>query len=149
VRAFRLNGLGNPLQLVEEADPVASAGQVVVDIKAATLNYRDVIVREGRYASDQKPDLIPLSDGAGVISAVGEGVSRDRIGQRVAIAFMPGWLEGSFSAYKQSSALGGGFVDPSNGASPLRVGHAQRANLMRLLDALDGTVMDARALLSE
>ncbi|HEX2099694.1 MAG TPA: alcohol dehydrogenase catalytic domain-containing protein, partial [Candidatus Synoicihabitans sp.] len=111
MRAFRLDGVGNPLKRVEEADPLAGAGQVVIDIKATTLNYRDLIVQEGRYASHQKPDLIPLSDGAGVISAVGEGVARDRIGQRVTLAFMPGWLEGSFSAHKQSSALGGGFVD--------------------------------------
>jgi NADPH:quinone reductase-like Zn-dependent oxidoreductase len=84
---------------------------VLVDLKAATLNYRDLIVQEGRYGGDQKQDLIHLSDGAGVVAAVGEGVSRDRLGQRVAIGFMPGWIDGPFSARKQGSALGGGFVD--------------------------------------
>ncbi|TWT15112.1 NAD(P)-dependent alcohol dehydrogenase [Reyranella sp. CPCC 100927] len=111
MRAYRLNGPKAPLKLVEEPDPMPAAGQVVVDVKAATLNYRDTIVQSGRYGGQQKTDLIPLSDGAGVISAVGDGVSTARIGERVAVAFMPGWLDGPFSAAKQASALGGGFVD--------------------------------------
>jgi len=111
MRAYRLNGAAAPLKPVEEADPTPGPGQVLVDLKAATLNYRDMIVREGRYGGEQRADLVPLSDGAGIISAVGEGVSPDRLGERVAIGFMPGWSEGPFSAAKQAGALGGGFVD--------------------------------------
>lgn len=48
MRAYRLNGATAPLQLVEEADPTPGPGEVLVDLKAATLNYRDTIVREGR-----------------------------------------------------------------------------------------------------
>lgn len=111
MRAYRLNGPGIPLQLADVREPRPGPGQVLIDLKAATLNYRDTIVRDGRYGGEQKADLIPLSDGAGIISDVGEGVSRVRIGERVAIGFMPGWTEGSFSAAKQAGALGGGFVD--------------------------------------
>ena len=111
MRAYRLNGRNAPLKRVEEAEPTPGAGQVAVDVKATTLNYRDTIVQEGQYSGEQKADLIPLSDGAGVISAVGEGVPASRIGERVAIGFMPGWLEGPFSAAKQATSLGGGFVD--------------------------------------
>lgn len=111
MRAYRLNGAGKPLQLVNEADPRPGPGQVVIDLKAATLNYRDTIVQDALYGGEQRADLIPLSDGAGTISDVGEGISRTRIGERVAIGFMPEWSEGPFSAAKQARALGGGFVD--------------------------------------
>lgn len=111
MRAYRLNGLNAPLTLHEEPPPKARPGEVVIGLQAATLNYRDLIVREGRYSGDQKRDLVPLSDGAGVVEQVGDGVSDGLIGQRVAIGFMPGWLDGAFSARKQMSALGGGFVD--------------------------------------
>jgi len=111
MRAYRLNGVGSPLQLVDEPDPRPGPGQVLVDLKAATLNYRDTIVRDDRYGGEQKADLIPLSDGAGIIADVGEGVPRTRIGERVAVGFMPGWTDGPFTAAKQAGALGGGFVD--------------------------------------
>lgn len=111
MRAYRLNGATTPLKLVEETEPQPDPGQVLIDLKAATLNYRDTIVREGRYGGDQRADLIPLSDGAGVIAAVGDGVSPDRVGERVAIGFMPNWTGGRFSAAKQADALGGGFID--------------------------------------
>jgi NADPH:quinone reductase-like Zn-dependent oxidoreductase len=99
------------LRRVEETDRQPGPGELLIDLKATTLNYRDLIVREDRYGGDQRADLVPLSDGAGNVVAVGDGVSGDRIGERVAIGFMPGWSEGSFSAAKQAGALGGGFVD--------------------------------------
>lgn len=111
MRAYRLAGATAPLRLVEMPDPQPGPGEVIVDLKAATLNYRDIIVREGRYGGAQRPDLVPLSDGAGVISAVGAGVTKRRVGERVAIGFMPNWGEGAFTAAKQAGALGGGFVD--------------------------------------
>jgi NADPH:quinone reductase-like Zn-dependent oxidoreductase len=111
MRAYRLAGAKNPLRLDEVADPEPKAGEVVVAIKAATLNYRDLIVRSGDYGTAQKDDLIPLSDGAGIIAAVGAGVADRRVGDRVAIGFMPGWLDGPFTAAKQATALGGGLVD--------------------------------------
>lgn len=111
MRAYRLTGAGKPLQLVNEPDPQPGPGQVVIDLKAATLNYRDTIVQDALYGGEQRPDLIPLSDGAGVVTAVGDGVASSRIGERVAIGFMPEWSEGPFTAAKQARALGGGFVD--------------------------------------
>nr|WP_245432805.1 NAD(P)-dependent alcohol dehydrogenase [Mesorhizobium loti] len=99
------------MKRVEEADLLPGPGELLIELKATTLNYRDLIVREDRYGGDQRADLVPLSDGAGIVAAVGDGVSRDRIGERVAIGFMPKWTEGLFSAAKQDGALGGGFVD--------------------------------------
>jgi NADPH:quinone reductase-like Zn-dependent oxidoreductase len=111
MRAYRLSGLGEPLSRVEEPDPTPAPGQVVVDVKAASLNYRDLIVRAAAYGATQKADLIPVSDGAGVISAVGAGVDPARVGERVAIGFSPIWTEGPFTAAKQAGGLGGGFAD--------------------------------------
>lgn len=111
MRAYRLNGAAATLQRVDEVDPTPRPGEVLVDLKAATLNYRDTIVRKGQYGGEQRADLVPLSDGAGIISAVGDGVPLDRLGERVAIGFIPHWSEGPFSAAKQTGALGGGFVD--------------------------------------
>lgn len=111
MRAYRLSPSNAPLRLVEEPDAQPGPGEIVIDLRAATLNYRDTIVRDGRYGGEQRADLIPLSDGAGVVSALGEGVTARQVGERVAIGFMPTWADGAFSATKQAEALGGGFVD--------------------------------------
>lgn len=127
MRAYRLSPSNAPLQLVEEVNPRPGPGEIVVDLGAATLNYRDTIVRDGLYGGDQRADLIPLSDGAGTISAVGAGVASRRVGERVAIGFMPTWADGAFSATKQTQALGGCFADgvlaerivvPATGVTP-------------------------------
>lgn len=105
MRAFELTGATPRLRPVERPDPHAQAGQVVVGLRAASLNYRDLLQARGNVG------LIPLSDGAGVIEEVGPGVAGWTSGDRVVIGFMPGWVEGPFSAAKQASSLGGDRVD--------------------------------------
>jgi len=76
------------LRLVERPEPTPRAGQVVVRIRAASLNYRDQAVITGTYPGPTvATDLIPLSDGAGEVTAVGDGVTRVRVGDRVAATF--------------------------------------------------------------
>ncbi len=100
-------GLDN-LKLVERPDPVPGPGQVLVRIRAASLNYRDLLTIQGGYGSRQKQaDLIPLSDGAGEVVAVGEGASRYKPGDRVLGSFFPNWRDGPPSAAKLAGALGG------------------------------------------
>ena len=96
------------LQLVERPTPQAGAGEVLVRLKAASLNYRDLLVIKGGYGSRQKPPpLIPLSDGAGVVEAVGAGVRAFKPGDRVIGGFFESWQAGDATAQKFSRALGG------------------------------------------
>ncbi len=96
------------LRPAERPDPKPGPGQVVVRVRAASLNYRDLMVVKGQYNPKMKLPAVPLSDGAGEIAAVGPGVTRVKVGQRVANAFMPGWVDGEVDEGKARSALGAG-----------------------------------------
>ncbi len=95
------------LAMHETAIPEPAPGQVVVEVRACSLNYRDLMTVTGRYNPRLRPQLVPLSDGAGVVHAVGEGVTDHRIGDRVAAIFFQNWLDGAPSAIKYKGALGG------------------------------------------
>jgi NADPH:quinone reductase-like Zn-dependent oxidoreductase len=96
------------LKLVERDTPKPAYGQVLVRVRATSLNYRDLITVIGRYArSAPKPDLVPLSDGAGDVVAVGDGVSRVKVGDRVAGCFMQRWAGGDVDDEAFSTAMGG------------------------------------------
>jgi NADPH:quinone reductase-like Zn-dependent oxidoreductase len=99
-------GIDN-LKLVEMPEPKAGAGEVVVAMRAASLNFRDLATVRGFPGAKAPPALVPCSDGAGVIEAVGSGVTGLKIGQRVAPTFFQSWLDGPPSAEKRSLALGG------------------------------------------
>jgi len=76
------------LRQVEKPDPVAGPGQIVVRVRAASLNYRDQAVVRGQYFGGAVPrDLVPASDAAGDVASVGAGVTSVAIGDRVAGTF--------------------------------------------------------------
>ncbi len=88
--------------------PPCGRGQVLVRMRAASLNFRDLSVATGRYVlGTLPPDLVPLSDGAGEVVEVGEGVTRVKSGDRVAGIFMQGWLGGEMEPAYGLTALGG------------------------------------------
>jgi NADPH:quinone reductase-like Zn-dependent oxidoreductase len=88
--------------------PAPGPGQVLVRIHAASLNYRDLLLASARYPLGQpKYPIVPLSDGAGEVIDVGEGVTRWSRGDRVAGAFFQRWPDGRFDAGAAASALGG------------------------------------------
>jgi len=101
------------LTLTERPDPTPGPGQVLLRMRAASLNYRDLLVINGSYpyAVPITAPIIPVSDGVGEVAAVGAGVSRVKIGDRIAGAFMPGFVAGRFTQQKLDSALGAGSVN--------------------------------------
>lgn len=95
------------LTLTERLASQPKPGYVLLRMRAASLNYRDLLTVKGAYNSKQQLPLVPLSDGVGEVVAIGEGVTRVQMGDRVAGIFMQKWLAGNFSAEKAKSALGG------------------------------------------
>jgi len=99
------------LKLVERPDPSAGPGQVLLKMKAFSVNYRDLLVVNG--VGRWKPPLgrVPLSDGVGIVAATGNGISRVKVGDRVAPIFYPKWLDGRVATEKMGQALGGAAAD--------------------------------------
>src|SRR5262249_26530523 len=96
------------LVLRELPEPRPGAGEVLVRLRAASLNFRDTLPGVGGYGWRQKQsDLIPLCDGAGEVVALGAGASRWRVGDRVIGCLFPNWLDGEIDAEKTSQSLGG------------------------------------------
>jgi NADPH:quinone reductase-like Zn-dependent oxidoreductase len=95
------------LALIDAPEPEPSAGEVAVAVHAVSLNYRDLMTVTGKYNPRMHLPRIPSSDGAGVVAAVGEGVTRFKVGDRVAGIFMQRWIDGAPTAAKQKGALGG------------------------------------------
>lgn len=107
MRAYQLNGGGiEALTLTERPRPEPGHNQVLIRIRAVSLNFRDLTVASGdyRYA---RPGMIPASDGVGEVVAVGAGVTRVRPGDRVAGTFFQGWQAGVLPAEAESRGLGG------------------------------------------
>ena len=95
------------LVLVERPVPVPGPHRVIVRIRAASLNYRDLVVAKGRYGGKISVGLTPLSDGAGEVTAIGDGVTRVKPGDRVAGIFMQKFLSGGLTAEKSYSRSAG------------------------------------------
>ena len=95
------------LALVERDRPEPGSHEVLLRLRAVSLNYRDLLVVKGLYNPRMRLPRVPCSDGAGVVEAVGPGVSRVKVGDRVAGIFMQTWLDGAISEAKSRSALGG------------------------------------------
>ena len=96
MKAYRFDSFDSldELRVREEADPAPQRGEVLVRVHAVSLNYRDLAMLRGRYPRKCVPGLIPTSDAAGEIVAVGEGVQAFRRGDRVIGAFHPRWFGG-------------------------------------------------------
>jgi len=96
------------LTLAERPQPAPGPGQVLLKMRAWSLNYRDLLVVKGQYNPKLRLPFVPFSDGVGEVAALGDGVTRVKTGQRVAGIFIQKWLCGSPSEEQARSALGGG-----------------------------------------
>lgn len=94
------------LRQVEAPEPRAGAGEIVVAMKAGSLNYRDLLTVLGVAGQFPLP-LVPFSDGAGEVIETGAGVTRVRRGDKVCPMFFQSWLAGPVTAASRNRALGG------------------------------------------
>jgi NADPH:quinone reductase-like Zn-dependent oxidoreductase len=94
------------LTLTERPEPKPGLGQVLLKMRAVSLNFRDLMVVKGVYNPKMRLPKIPVSDGVGEVVAVGEGVTRVKVGERVTGTFMQDWVAGAVTEAAGKSALG-------------------------------------------
>lgn len=92
-------------------DKTPGPGEVLVRVRAASLNYRDLMIARGKYGGPAKADLVPLADGAGEIAALGAGVTEWKIGDRVIGAYFPEWIAGPVRDELRAHSKGTGSFD--------------------------------------
>jgi len=108
MRVWQISAFGvDSLEFVERPTPAPGPGEILVEIRAISLNYRDLLLVKGLYNPKLNLPRIPCSDGAGQVAAVGEGVTAWKAGDRVAGIFMQNWLDGPLTREKSKGALGG------------------------------------------
>ena len=95
---------------VDLGKPEPADGEVRIRVEAASLNYRDLLIldRAGQGGLDGR---VPLSDGAGVVDAIGSDVPQWQLGDRVAASFFRDWVSGPFKSSYVASSLGGDKMD--------------------------------------
>jgi NADPH:quinone reductase-like Zn-dependent oxidoreductase len=82
------------LKLVEVPEPTIGPGEVLVKMRAHAMNYRELLILRGGYFLNKKLPVIPTSDGAGEVVAIGAGVTEFQVGDRVASTFFRDWVSG-------------------------------------------------------
>lgn len=114
------------LRLEERDIPAPGPFELLVRVKATSLNFRELSILRGRYPLPIKPNLVPVSDGAGEVVAAGSGATRAKPGERIMAAIFPRWIDGPF-AREYSAQLGGSMdgmlaqyaVIPEDAAAPV------------------------------
>lgn len=114
MRAIYLEAINSPFVLIEKEKPTAGPGEAIVQIKAAALNHRDVWIQYGRYFTKDYPAILG-SDGAGIVTEVGEGVHESWLGQEVVIDPSTDWGNNPQAHSREYKVLGmpedGAFAD--------------------------------------
>jgi NADPH:quinone reductase-like Zn-dependent oxidoreductase len=109
MKAYTIQTYGSPdgLKIADQPTPEPADREILVRVRAASLNYRDLIVLRGQYDRNPQVGRVPLSDGAGEVVAVGSKTTRFKVGDRVAGCFFQGWSGGKFRTEMHRTALGG------------------------------------------
>lgn len=103
---LRLDGKTFYPELVSVPQPQLRPGEVLLQMQAWSLNYRDLLVLDAKSTASRQ-GLVPVSDGVGVVVEVGPGAQKFRLGDRVANTFFRDWVSGGFDARYIKSAFGG------------------------------------------
>ena len=114
MRAYQLpkGGAGvDALAIVERPMPRPLYRQVLVKVAACSLNYRDLGIARGTYRMPVRENLIPLSDGAGEVVEIGPGVTRVKVGDKVAGCFFQRWVGGEMDPRAVAESALGGALD--------------------------------------
>lgn len=108
MRQYQLAAFGLDNLSARTVDKPASpgTGQIAIDVRALSLNFRDLMVIQGHYNPRLRLPATPISDGAGVVAAVGDSVERLRVGDRVVTHFVSDWIDGPFQGAYTGSTLG-------------------------------------------
>ena len=107
MKVYEIREFGvDKLSLADRPAPAPESGEVLVKFHAASLNYRDIMIVSGSYNPKMKLPTIPISDGAGEITAVGDGVTKWKVGDRVMPIFAQRWFDGDSSEEKRKTSLG-------------------------------------------
>src|SRR6516165_7277981 len=108
MEAYRIDRFGSVdwIILRSSEDPRPGPRQVLMRVRASSLNYRDLMVLKGGGRGPTKLGVVPLSDGAGEVAAIGEGVTRVKIGDRIAGCFHPRWFGGPIKPDYLTDRLG-------------------------------------------
>ena len=108
MEAWQISSFGiDSLEFVQHPDPTPGRGEVLVGLRAISLNFRDLMMVKGLYNPHLRLPRIPCSDGAGEVLSVGDGVTAWKPGDRVAGIFMQNWIDGPLTPAKAKGALGG------------------------------------------
>ena len=110
MKAYQLQAYNSldSLKLIDLPEPTVGANDVLVKIKANSLNYRELIIVRGGYDRNKKLPVIPASDGVGEVVEVGKNVSFWQKGDRVSSIFFRDWHSGKMTESQMNTALGGG-----------------------------------------
>jgi NADPH:quinone reductase-like Zn-dependent oxidoreductase len=108
VKAYRIDRFGSVdgIMLRSSEDPRPGLGEVLMRVRASSLNYRDLMVLKGGGRGPTKLGVVPLSDGAGEVAAMGDGVTRVKVGDRIAGTFHPRWFGGPIRPEYLTDRLG-------------------------------------------
>ncbi|WP_246691796.1 MULTISPECIES: NAD(P)-dependent alcohol dehydrogenase [unclassified Mesorhizobium] len=100
MRSYRLEGSGGTECLVmrDEPQPQPKPHEIVVRVRAASLNRRDTMILNGTYPLQPRQGVVPLSDGAGDVVAIGDAVTRFAVGDRVTGSYFARWIDGRINA---------------------------------------------------
>lgn len=113
MRCYTTDGKGlDSLRRIARDDPPPPApGEATVEVRAVSLNYRDLLVATGNYGGICDPPIIPCSDMAGVVTAIGPGVTSLTLGDRVVNHPFRNWPDGPLDAQRVRTFIGGASVD--------------------------------------